>query len=325
MKLFRAALLTLAFAGVASVPATAQYSAPPVATTPSVTAPVVTTDPALLYPAEPVLHLVPGDTFSVRIFGQSDFATGVRVNMDGDAELPYVGFLHLAGLTVPEAENAIAKRLQDAGLYIDPLVSVTILEGPNAAVTVVGENHATLPLVGERGLLQILNLAGGLTPNASHIVTINRPGVSTPIVVDLGTDPERSAMANIPVLPGDIIVTGKVGVAFAIGAFKAPGVIQLAGNTPMTLMQATSTIGGPTFEARKNDLRLIRTTNGQRTLVKLDIAKIYDGKAPDPILQPNDILYLPTSPFKAALSSPGTSLIFSLSGLVISIANFIRY
>ena len=120
-------------------------------------------------------------------------------------------------------------------------------------------------------------------------------------------------------------MTGRVGVAFAIGAFKAPGVIQLGGNIPVTLMQATATIGGPTFEAKKDDLRLIRTVNGQRTVVKLDIAAIYNGKAPDPILQPNDILYLPASTFKTVLTSPGTGLIFSISGLILSIANFARY
>jgi polysaccharide export outer membrane protein len=326
MKLFRAALLAMGLMSSAWLPVCAQYSAPPVqAPAQGAAATVVTTDPALLYPPEPVFHMMAGDAFTVKIFGQTDFATGVRVNIDGDAELPYVGFVHLAGLTIPEAEAVVAKRLQDAGLYVDPLVSISVTDGPNAIVSVVGENHATVPLVGQRGLLQVLNLAGGLPAGASHIVTINRPGVNTPIVVDLGTDPAHSTMADIPIFPGDIIVTGKVGVAFAIGSFKSPGIIQLNGNTPVTLMQATATIGGPAFEAKKNDLRLIRTVNGQRTVVKLDMASIFNGKAPDPILQPNDILYLPQSTFKTILSSPGTGLIFSLSGLILSIANFARY
>lgn len=323
MKLARTALLAAGLS-LGWLAGHAQYNAPPVQVPQATTPQTVTTDPALLYPPAPVFHMMPGDVLNIRIFGQADFGSNVRINTDGDAELPYVGFVHLAGLTIPEAEQVIAKSLQDAQLYNDPLVSVQVTEGPNAVVTIVGEAHAIVPLTGERGLLEVLNAAGGLPPSASHLITINRPGVNAPIVVDLGTDPAHSLLANVPVFPGDIIVTGRVGVAFAIGSFKSPGVIQLSGNTPVTLMQATATIGGPAFEAKKNDLRLIRTLNGQRTVVHLDIAKIYEGKAPDPILQPNDILYLPASDFKALLSSPGAGLVFSIGGLVLSIADFIR-
>ena len=317
--------LTLAAASVVSlIPCRAQYSAPPVLTPPATAPSVLTTDPSLLYPNAPPFHLVDGDLLAIHVFGAADFAPTVRIDSNGDAELPFVGFVHLDGLTIPEAEKLIAKKLQDDGIYVDPLVTLTVTEGPNAVVTVVGENHGSYPLTGQTGLLNILNAAGGLQGTTSHVVTINRPGVPSPINIDLGTDPAHSLMANVPIFPGDIIVTGRVGVAFAIGAFKTPGVIQLGGNTPITLMQATAQIGGPMFEAKQSDLRLIRTLNGQRSVVKLDIGKIYAGKAPDPILEPNDILYLPTNSAKAILTSPGTGLVFSLSGLILSIANFAR-
>ena len=56
---------------------------------------------------------------------------------------------------------------------------------------------------------------------------------------------------------------------------------------------------------RFSDLRIIRTVGDHRTVAVYDIKKVLDGKVPDPILQPNDIVYLPPVPFKQFLSSGG--------------------
>ena len=324
MMRWKAYLTALLLAASCCLGAHAQYSGPAVVTPPPSTATVVTTDPAVLYPPAREFYLVPGDVLKVGVFGQADQWPVVHLDGNGDGDLPFLGRVHLAGMTIPEAQRDLAAKLRQAGLYTDPEVEISVTEGPNAAVTVVGENHMIVPVVGERGLLQVLDMAGGLGATSSHIVTINRPGVPAPIVVDLGTDPARSAMANVPVLPGDIVVTGRVGVAFAVGAFKSPGVIHLEGNSPLSLMQASAYVGGPAFEAKYDDLRLIRTVNGQRTVVKLDMQAILHGKAPDPILQANDILYLPQSAWKASITNGSSGLLFSLLGVVLSLAAYAR-
>lgn len=320
----RVLLFTFLLASLSTLRAFGQYNAPSVQVPPQGNATVLTTDPSILYPPAPTFHIVPGDVLAVKVFGQSDYQGGGRVDLNGDIELPFLGIVHVNGMTIPEVETFLASRLQQAGIYNSPQVSVTVGEGPNVVATLLGEVRGAVPIYGQRGLLDVLTASGGLPAAASHIVTINRPGVPAPIVVDLGTDPAHSTAANIPIFPGDIIVTGHVGVAFAIGAFKSPGVIPLAGNTPVTLMQAASSIGGPAYEAKPSDLRLIRTINGQRTVVKLDIEKILYGKAPDPVLEPNDILFLPTNGMKAWVTNGSGGLVFSLAGLVLSIANFAR-
>jgi len=318
-------ILCAVLALAAVTPARAQYNAPAVMAPPSSSVTVITTDPAILYPPAREFKIVPGDVLKIGVFGQSEFGPTVHVDFSGNVDLPFLGSVHLADMTLPEAQHFLAERLRSGGVYTDPEVTITVTEGPNAAVTVVGENHASVPLVGQRGLLEVLNAAGGLGAATSHVITINRPDVPTPIVVDLGTDPAHSAMANIPVFPGDIIVTGKVGVAFAVGAFKTPGTIPLAGNTPVTLMEATAVTGGAAYEAKMSDLRLIRTVNGQRTVVKLNMQAVLEGKSPDPVLQPNDILYLPSSAWKASIQNGSASLGFSLVSLALSVFNSFRY
>lgn len=110
-----------------------------------------------------------------------------------------------------------------------------------------------------------------------------------------------------------------------VGAFKTQGAVPLVGNAPMTLMEATALSGGPTFQAKYSDMRLIRTVNGRRTLVKLDIHKILYGKAPDPILEPDDIVFLPDSGFKTFITNGSSSIILGAVSLVLSSYAILRY
>ncbi len=307
--------------------ANGQFNGPAISTGGALNQPTtVTSDQQLLYPAAHDVQLSQGDLITVRILGQPDYAsgaTGIRIGTDGKALLPLLGVVSLQGLGVTAAEELIASRLEAAGMYKNPQVTIEVTEGPNAVVTVVGEAHGVVPVTSPRRLLDILASAGGLPPTASHVITIDRPG-QPPLVVDLGTDPIHSALANVPVFPGDTILVARIGIVYVIGAFKAQGVVPLASSTPLTLMEAAALSGGPAFEAKMNDLRLIRTVGDHRTVVKLDMKKVLYGQAPDPILQANDILFLPQSAIKASMTngSLGTSL--GVISLLLSTLSYTR-
>jgi polysaccharide export outer membrane protein len=65
-------------------------------------------------------------------------------------------------------------------------------------------------------------------------------------------------------------------------------------------------------------MRIIRTTGNQRTLVKLDIKKVLYGKAPDPVLQADDIIFLPTNTLKAIIASGGAGTVLGLASIMIT-------
>jgi polysaccharide export outer membrane protein len=315
------AVLLAALLPALILPARAQFNGPPSNSSPQAgPAAVVTTDRTLLYPAVHDLQLSAGDLISVHLFAQPDFSSTARISLGGSATMPLIGPVALAGLTIPEAEKLIAQKLVAGGFYRDPQVTVQLVEGPNAVVTLVGETHGVVPVTGSRRLLDILSSAGGLPGTASHVITIHRPGVDQPIVVDLGTNPLQSSLADIPVFAGDTIVVARIGVVYMIGSFKTPGTIALTPYSQLTLMQATALSGGPTFEGKYNDLRIIRSDGNHRTMVKIDIHKVLYGKAPDPILEPNDIVFLPNSALKASISNGSVGTILGIAGLLISVA-----
>ncbi|WP_157477360.1 polysaccharide biosynthesis/export family protein [Granulicella tundricola] len=279
--------------------------------------PVPTADPAVLNPNQSDLVINSGDLVQVRIFGSPDFSVPTRVSIDGTLQLPLIGVVTVKGLSVNDAETLIAQKLIAAGMYVNPQVTVQVTEASGQTATVSGEMHAIVPLSGSRRLLDVLAVAGTLPVNASHIITVLRVGADKPIIVDLGTDPSQSAAGNIPIVPRDTIIISRVGVVYVVGAFAKQGAIPLDQNSPLTLMQLTALSGGVGFEGKYDDLRIIRTVGLERKLVKVDIKRVLLGKNPDPVLEANDIVFLPSAPLKAALKSNGIGTAASIASLFI--------
>jgi polysaccharide export outer membrane protein len=278
---------------------------------------VPTTDPAILFPASREIELGPGDLVAVHLYGMVDYAPTERVALDGTLQLPLIGTIAVAGLSIHQTEDLIAKRLVEAGMYQNPQVSLQLTESPNEAVTVSGEIHGVIPVTGGKRLFDVLAAAGGLPPTASHVIVINRPGVDDPIVVDMGIDPAVSNYANVPVFPRDTIVVSRVGVVYVLGAFKTQGPVIMQQNAPLTLMQVASQAGGPGFEGKYNDMRLIRTSGANRTVIEVDLKKVINGKAPDPVLQANDVVFLPTNNMKSALKNGGIGTLLGIVSILL--------
>ena len=297
----------------------AQFSGPATSSTATFNQSLIpTTDPAILYPGERDVVLTVGDDITIRLFSDSKYSPVVRINNDGTVLLPLIGIVHLEGLSITQAERLIAQKLEDDGMYRNPQVTLKITEGPNAVVTIIGEVHAVVPVVGSRHLLDVLSVGGGLPVTASHVITINRPGLAKPIIVDLGTDPMLSSLGNIPVFPGDTVVVSRIGIVYMFGEFTSTaGTIPLNAYTPLTLMEATSLSGGVKWDARFSDLRIIRTVGDRRTVAVYNIKKVLNGKVPDPILQPNDIVYLPPVPLKQLITSGGLGTVLGLVDLAL--------
>ena len=316
--------------------AQAQFNGPAPGASTVINPPVtITTDPAILYPGHRDVYLGSGDILTVHIFGSGDYTPTARVGLDGKIQLPLIGSVEVGGLTTHKAEDLIAQTLINAGMYRDPQVSIQIVESPNLIATVVGELHGIVPILGERRLFEVLAAVGsgggggtgagttvvvgggGLPASASHVITINRPGVAEPIVIDLGTDPAKSSLADIPIFPRDTIIVPRIGVVYLLGAFKTQGAIPLQQNSPLTLMKVAALIGGAGFEGKTEDLRIIRSVGLSRQVVRVDLKKVLYGKAPDPVLQADDIIFLPSSAWKAAIKSGGIGTLLGIVSILL--------
>ena len=315
-RLLAALALSLGLAAPATT--LAQFSGPALPASADTNQPhATTTDAAILMPGQRDPVIYPGDLLTVRVFGTVDFAPPVRVSVDGNVQLPLIGLVPIAGLTVNRAADLIAQRLSSAGMFVNPQVSIQVTEASVQFATVAGEMHGLIPISGSRHLLDVLAAAGSMPATASHVITVLRAGSDKPITVDLGTDPAKSAVSDITILPGDKIIVSRVGVVYILGAFKTQGAIPLQQNSPLTLMQATALSGGAGFEGKFKDLRIVRTQGLNRSVVKVDIAKVLNGTAPDPVLQADDIVFLPPDSFKAVIKSGGINTLTNIVSVLL--------
>lgn len=279
-----------------------QYNGPPTSADHSnVTA--ITNDQTILFPNTPDVVLAPGDQLTVRVFTDLDYSVTVRLAVDGTVLLPLIGTVDLRGLSITNAEEVVARKLETAGMYRNPQVLIQITDGPSAIITVAGEMHSVIPVVGSRSLYAVLAQGGGLPPSASRTVTVFRAGQSQPVTVDIGNDPLHSNAGNIPIFPGDTVVVSRIGVVYVMGEFRNPGIVNMTNYGPLTLTQVSAQVGGPVYDAKYGSLHIIRTVGDHRTVVTLNIKNVLYGKAPDPIMQPNDIVFLPPSGFKESLAN----------------------
>ena len=88
-----------------------------------------------------------------------------------------------------------------------------------------------------------------------------------------------------------------------MGEFRSPGVVPLTNYGPLTLAQVSAIVGGPVYDAKYNELHIIHTNDGRKTVSTMNIKDVLYGRAPDPVMQPNDIIFLPPSTFKASATN----------------------
>lgn len=276
------------------------------------------------------LKIMPGDDVAIETVGLPELTTtatttpalpgvpgsspvqGIKVGAQGDVELAYLGTVHLAGLTPSQASEYLETDLKEKGILTDPQVAVQLVDSPTRVITVVGqvEKPQQVPAFGPIRLLDVISACGGLTPLASHTVTIRRKGYAEPITVILGSNPEADDATNIPLIAGDTVIVSEVGDVFVVGLVKDPQAIPLTSNQPMTVLRAISMSGGVLYGAATSKVTILRTMpNHRRVRIRLDLRKVMDGKEQDVALMSDDVLLVPRNGFKSTISGGAASVI----------------
>jgi polysaccharide export outer membrane protein len=124
---------------------------------------------------------------------------------------------------------------------------------------------------------------------------------------------------NIPVHPGDIVKVTRAGIVYVVGEVKKPGGFVLRSNENITVLQALALAEGLTRTSLKGQARIIRTdqSTNKRIEIPLDLGKIFSSKAPDPLLQPKDIIFVPDSSVKSAFYRGADAVVSTATGVAI--------
>jgi polysaccharide export outer membrane protein len=260
----------------------------------------------------------PDDLLEIDTFQVQDLKSTVRVSAQGFIKIPLVDKIKAGGLTVSELESYIAKKLEQ---YVrEPVVSVFVKEYRSQQISVLGsvKDPRVYYATGQKYLLDMLSLAGGLTQEAGSVCIIQRTSGSLEgdnefiekIVIDLDELLIKGrADLNIPMFSGDIVQVPVSGIFFVDGAVNNPGEYHLKGKTTFT--QALSMAKGLNLTATHSDVKIFRDNGKQdREIININYDSVIEGKSPDIAIQEKDIIIVSSSGFKRFLNSISGSLGF---------------
>lgn len=157
------------------------------------------------------------DRIRVSIFQEDDLAVLSRIDAQGNVNLKLVGDLHVADLTVNEAQKAIEDAYREGRFLRNPQVTVSVEDYAPREVSIQGQVKApgryVLPVESTFSVVELVTKAGGFTDIAKgDVVKVTRKlsdGTQKVFVEDVdsairGKDKNK---AKTPLLlePGDIV------------------------------------------------------------------------------------------------------------------------
>lgn len=248
----------------------------------------------------PSILIGPGDLIHIQVFDTPEMDQHPRVAENGDVPLEFLGNVHLAGLTTSEAAREIEHRLVAASILLHPQVTVFIDQYATQNVSVLGEVHqpGSYQITAPRSVIDMLAMAGGVTPAADRNITIKRQGRDgQKISYFLSNDPNAAFDNSVLVYPGDTILVEKAAFVYILGDVRSPGGYMMDDNrSQLTALQIVAQAGGLNKTAVPEHARLIRKNpDGSFNETRLELSKMQKGKEPDLPLAPGDIIYVPFS------------------------------
>lgn len=241
--------------------------------------------------------LGPRDVLQINVYQQQDLTHEVRIGDDGTLNLPLVGKVRAAGLTVEKLTQELLVRYRD--YIINPEITIFVKEYHKREidVSVLGEvgRPGLYKLPEACTLLEAISQVGGLTKESGDRVVVIRPGKdgkkeADAIIVNTQElfSPAGLKVQNVELREGDTVNVPRADQFFVFGEVVRPGSYKLEKGTIVTVLKAISLAGGFTDKASKKNIRITREEGEKKTVLKADL---------DSQIQAQDIIIVPESFF----------------------------
>lgn len=289
--------------------------------------------------AKPGMHselIYPGDVIDVAI------ATGVeqrvplkwslRVSEQGEVGIPLVGNVRVAGLMMPQAEQAIRHASVTRQIYRDPHVSVLLNQRKTVRVTVVGavEKPGSYQLpAANSDLLSALTAAGGMTDKASTIVEVRNVNDASPtrfasngqlqsitandsVRIDL-IQASQGIQPEYQISDGSVVMVREKDPTTiqVIGLVRKADQFKIDPGEDVRLLDAIALAGGRTLQIA-DKVQIIRSLDNttEPVVISASVSEAKKGGAANVLLAPGDVVSVEETP---------------LTFTVGTIQNFIRF
>lgn len=208
-----------------------------------------------------------GDAIKISVFQNPDLTVETRVAESGAVSYPLIGAVQLGGLSIADAELAIASKLREGGFVQKPQVNILLVQVRGNQVSVLGmvNRPGRFPIeTGNTRVTDMLATAGGAMPSGAigggaDVVTLAgiregkpfRKEIDIPAMFITG-----NTELDIPVAGGDVIYVHRAPLFYIYGEVQRAGSYRLERN--MTVLQGLAQGGGLTIRGTERGLRIHR-------------------------------------------------------------------
>jgi protein involved in polysaccharide export with SLBB domain len=233
-------------------------------------------------PVGPDYVIGPGDELVVEYWGNTSQRLQLIVDREGRVVLPEAGSVVVAGRSLDEAQQSIARLLmrQFRGISVD----VTLGKLRNVRIYVVGDvkNPGAYDISALSTCLSALIAAGGPTDTGSYRVVKHYRGQKLMEDVDLYDLMLKGVTSNqVHIGSGDSILVPPAGPQVTVsGAVRRPAIYEL--RSEQTLDQALDLAGGVPVSGQLSNLKLERIEAHQRKeMLSVNLPAGGDGPTSD--------------------------------------------
>ncbi|MGD1069586.1 MAG: polysaccharide biosynthesis/export family protein [Bryobacteraceae bacterium] len=241
------------------------------------------------------------DLLGVTVYDSPELTHTYRVMGDGHLRMPMLKTtIPVEGLLPADVEVLIADELKREALYVDPFVTVAVVEYHSRPISVTGAVKAPIifQAVGSVHLLDAIAKGGGLDTTAGGEIIVTRPNGDAgaqsiqriPVrALYNGADPSL----NIKLTGGEEVRVPPAATIIVTGNVKTPGVYPVQESGTSTVWTAIAQAQGWGMYIPTKAYIYRNDEQGQRHEIEIDLKAIRNRKKPDVVLQAKDILYLP--------------------------------
>ena len=286
----------------------------------------------------------PDDLLDIFIVDVPELSRQYRISTSGQLNFPLITkAIDAAGHTLDALSLTLRDLLQQSGTLTDPRITISVKESRLHSIAITGavKKPQIYEVMGPTRILDLLSLAGGLADNAGPAVRITRSSTcgQTENASGQNSSPEIAvtqevttlnlrtllsapdAKLNVNVCPGDWVTVPPADVIYVVGAVHKSGGFELTTeHDKLSVMQAIALAEDLKPTARRNDALIIRRNSSApngRMQIAVNLRNIFAGKSPDLPLQPDDILFVPESAGKKALTRGAEAAIQVATGVAI--------
>jgi polysaccharide biosynthesis/export protein len=251
--------------------------------------------------------LGPGDRLEIEIVNDINSRAMTTVGPDGKIYYNLLPGIDVWGLTLAEARARLEQEL--AKFVVSPQIGLQLRAIDSKRVWLLGrvQKPGVYAMGAPMTVLESLSLAGGtmttsLSGTTEDLADLNhsfiiRNGERLPI--DMASLIEKGDMSqNIYLQPDDFVYfpSSSSRDIYVLGQVRIPRAVSRQQGA--TLMSAVTTAGGPIRNSYLSHVAILRGSLAKPQIAIVNFEDVMKGKAPDVMLEPRDIVYVPVSPYR---------------------------